>query len=151
MRAGLFVFTLIFCACSMKARERAEFAAALLLVQKEVPVLARGLKTSQVALTMEEHDSIMRLAKNDRIASLVYLNGAGEARWYRDPHPDHGICLWAPSTIKFETDALDRAARTKAPAYARTSIGAVEVAVPIVLKNKIQGVVIVQYYSGSLG
>jgi len=148
MRAVLLAPLVLLCACSLRVRERADFNAALLLVQKEYPVFARGLKSSPLALTLPEHESIMRLVAHDRVASLIYIDRHGETRWVRETGRLM-MCTWTLQTLEFATAAPDRAVRTKAPAYARTGSGALEVAVPVVVKGKVLGAIVLQYAAQS--
>src|SRR6476620_1285586 len=55
------------------------------MVRLYAPTLINGLSRNQSAISMDELDTVSRLAKDDRVASLVYLNKYGEVRWFRDP------------------------------------------------------------------
>src|SRR3990167_3225372 len=54
------------------------------MVRLYAPNLINGLSRNQGAISMDEFDTITRISKDDRVASLVYLNKYGEIRWYKD-------------------------------------------------------------------
>src|ERR1700681_37179 len=54
------------------------------IVRLYAPSLIDGLARNQSAVTMNELDIVTRLSKDDRIASLLYLNKYGEVRWFKD-------------------------------------------------------------------
>ena len=55
------------------------------MVRLYAPTLITGLSRNQSAISMDEYDTITRFSKDDRVASLLYLNKFGEVRWFKDP------------------------------------------------------------------
>jgi hypothetical protein len=56
------------------------------LVKVHAFQLIKGLSKSQVSISMDEYDVVNNaLAKDERVASLLYLNRYGEVRWFKDP------------------------------------------------------------------
>jgi len=49
------------------------------------PTLTKGLARNEEAISFSELDIITKMAHDERIADLLYLNKYGEVRWYKDP------------------------------------------------------------------
>ena len=121
---------------------------AISIVRPYVPVLIAGLSRSQSAISMDEHDAIMHLAKNNRVASLLYLNKYGEVRWFRDPSRiTYGYEQFVRE-VTLPTDAIEQATLAKLP-VARTVAGLplYDVAIPLVQKGEVLGVLDLQIAS----
>ena len=55
------------------------------MVHLYAPTLVRGLNRDQSVISINELDTITRIANDRRVAALVYLNKYGEVRWFKDP------------------------------------------------------------------
>ena len=55
------------------------------MVRLYAPTLIEGLSRNQGAITMGELDTVSRFSKDDRVASMLYLNKYGEVRYFKDP------------------------------------------------------------------
>ncbi|MBI5883551.1 MAG: hypothetical protein HZB91_10665 [Elusimicrobia bacterium] len=145
MSAAILASLFFLSGCSSQERDRADFTDAVRLVQREWPVLARGLRKQQPVITMPELETISRLAKHGQVKELLYTNGSGEVRWYYLPSSVSMVTDLGPKKEILLTAAVESAVMTRAPAYERTDSGAIEVAVPIVMKRKLLGIVIFKY------
>src|SRR3989338_4812713 len=58
---------------------------ALEMVRTHASKLINGLSRNQSAISMDEYDTITHFSKDERVASLLYLNKYGEVRWFKDP------------------------------------------------------------------
>src|SRR5579859_6512132 len=55
------------------------------MVRLYAPTLIEGLNRNPSAITFPEMDTVTRFSKDDRVASLLYLNKFGDVRFFRDP------------------------------------------------------------------
>lgn len=130
-------------AWSVPRREQLRVQEVVLMIENELPVLRQGLLNSQDAITWDEFNIIVRFAKDDRVAYLAYVNGAGDWRWYRDPRPIRSMC--GPiEKIRFATDAPVRAMSKKDLTYRSAGYGILEVAYPIKEGQRLLGLLVLQ-------
>jgi len=86
------------------------------MIRNWAPMLQKGLDRSWRVLTIDEKDIMDALAKDDRVAQLLYLNKDGSIRFFKD------TALWGMAFDDFiqkygelKTDAIQRAYKTKNP------------------------------------
>lgn len=116
------------------------------MVRVYAPTLIKGLSRSQSAITMEEFDIVTKgIAKDERVASLVYLNRFGEVRWFKDPSKitlafDEFAKQWPPPT-----DAIEQAYVSKTPKVRAVKDQPLyEVAIPLAVRGEVMGIVDMQ-------
>ena len=102
------------------------------------PTLITGLARSQSALSMDEHDVVMRFAKDDRVASLLYLNKYGEVRWFRDPSKITYTFEQFVKEVTLPTDAIEQASLAKSPVVrAVPGMPLYDIAIPLALRGEV--------------
>lgn len=116
---------------------------AINMVRVQAPTLIKGLSRSQAAITMEEFDILTKgLSKDDRVASLVYLNSLGQVRWFKDPTKmsmsfDEFVKQWPPPTDAIEAAHLSKTPKVRAvpnqPFY--------EIAIPLAVRGEVVGII----------
>jgi hypothetical protein len=91
------------------------------MVRLYAPSLIEGLARNQTAITMSELDTVSRFAKDDRIASLLYLNKYGEVRYFKDPSMITKTFEDFTKQVSLPTDAIEQAWLSKTPMASSTS------------------------------
>jgi len=115
------------------------------MVRLYAPTMITGLARSQSALTMEEHDVVLRFAKDDRVASLLYLNKYGEVRWFRDPSKITYTFDQFVKEVTLPTDAIEQASLAKSPVVrAVPGMPLYDIAIPLALRGEIMGILDLQ-------
>lgn len=115
------------------------------MVRNYAPTLIKGLMRKQDAITFDELDVVSRVAKDERVAFLVYLNRYGDVRWFRDStmirlRYDEFTKKWPPPT-----GAVDQAYQTKIPSVQQVPNQPLyEIAIPLAVRGEIQGIVDMQ-------
>ncbi|MFH1726335.1 MAG: hypothetical protein ABII00_17125 [Elusimicrobiota bacterium] len=116
------------------------------LVKVHAFQLIRGLTDQQNAITMDEFEILSNaLAKDERVASVVYLNRFGEVRWYKDPQMVGKSFDEFHQAVSVPTNAVEQAFVSKSP-----KIRAVpdqpfyEVAIPLAVRGEVVGIVDMQ-------
>jgi hypothetical protein len=115
------------------------------MVRLYAPTMITGLARSQSALTMEEHDVVLRFAKDDRVASLLYLNKYGEVRWFRDPSKITYTFDQFVKEVTLPTDAIEQASLAKSPVVrAVPGMPLYDIAIPLALRGEVMGILDLQ-------
>jgi len=116
------------------------------LVKVHAFQLIKGLSERQSTITMNEYEIMSNaLAKDERIASLLYLNRFGEVRWYKDPSLIGKAFDEFNQAVPIPTDAIDKAFKTKTPKVrAVPNQPFYEVAIPLSVRGEIVGIVDMQ-------
>jgi hypothetical protein len=115
------------------------------MVRLYAPTLITGLARSQSAISMDEHDVVMRFAKDDRVASLLYLNKYGEVRWFRDPGKITYTFEQFVKEVSLPTDAIEQASLAKSPVVrAVPGMPLYDIAIPLALRGEVMGILDLQ-------
>ncbi|MBI5244298.1 MAG: hypothetical protein HY922_11580 [Elusimicrobia bacterium] len=116
------------------------------LVKAQVFQLIRGLSTRQSAITMDEYQIISEgLAKDERVAALVYFNRYGEVRWFKDPNFIGKSFDEFTKNIPLPTDSVEQAYLTKTPKVRAVPGQALyEIAIPLAVRGEVVGIVDMQ-------
>jgi HAMP domain-containing protein len=115
------------------------------MVRLYAPTLISGLSRNQSAITMDEYDTITRLAKDDRVASLLYLNKYGEVRWFKDPSKITMSYDDFNKHVPPASDSIEQAWLAKSPivrAVAKEPI--YDIAIPLSLRGEVLGILNLQ-------
>jgi len=115
------------------------------MVRLYAPTLITGLSRSPNALTMDENDVVMRFAKDDRVASLLYLNKYGEVRWFRDASKITETFEQFVKEVSLPTDAIEQASLAKSPVVrAVPGLPLYDIAIPLALRGEVMGILDLQ-------
>jgi HAMP domain-containing protein len=115
------------------------------MVRLYAPTLITGLSRNQSALSMDEYDVVMRFAKDDRVASLLYLNKFGEVRWFRDPSKITYSFDQFIKEVTLPTDAIEQASLAKSPIVrAVPGLPLYDIAIPLALRGEVMGIINLQ-------
>src|SRR3989339_547354 len=115
------------------------------MVRLYAPTLITGLSRNQSALTFEELDVVMRFAKDDRVASLLYLNKYGEVRWFKDPSKITYSFEQFIKEVSLPTDAIEQSSLAKSPIVrAVPNLPLYDIAIPLSLRGEVMGIVNLQ-------
>lgn len=116
------------------------------LVKAQAYQLIRGLSARQSAITMDEYQIVSEgLAKDERVAALVYFNRYGEIRWFKDAGFIGKSFDEFTKSIPLPTDAVEQAYLTKTPKVrAVTSQQLYEIAIPLAVRGEVVGIVDMQ-------
>jgi hypothetical protein len=110
-------------------------------IKVHAPVLREGLFKNPKTITMEEFSLLSdTLSKDERIASIVYLNKNGTIRWHREPR-FIGIG-WDEyiSQVGAFTDAINQAVTSKTPKVRPVPKQPYyEIAIPLTANNELIG------------
>lgn len=115
------------------------------MVRNYAPTLIKGLTRNYRAITLDEFDVITRIAKDERVASLVYFNQYGDVRWFKDASKirlpfDEFAKQWPPPT-----NVIDEAYQSKTPKVrAVPNQPFYEIAIPLAVRGEIKGIVDMQ-------
>lgn len=115
---------------------------AIELVRIYAPTLHKGLQKNLRAITFDEYGVMQTLMKDERMASILYLNKFGEVRWYKDStmigqtYEDFQVKVGLP------TNAVEQAFISKTPKVrAVPDKPYYEVAIPLAVRNDVLGIV----------
>ena len=115
------------------------------IVRLYAPSLIDGLARNQSAVTMNELDIVTRLSKDDRIASLLYLNKYGEVRWFKDGSMISKTFDDFTHQISLPTDAIEQAWLAKTPIVrAVPNLPLYDIAIPLALRGDVLGILNLQ-------
>jgi len=116
------------------------------LVKAQVFQLIRGLSQHQSSITMDEYQIVGEgLAKDDRVAALVYFNRYGEVRWFKDPNYIGKSFDEFTKNIQLPTDSVEQAYMTKTPKVrAVPGQPLYEIAIPLAVRGEVVGIVDMQ-------
>lgn len=116
------------------------------LVKTYAYQLIKGLNARQSVISMDEFDIIsMHLSKDDRVASLVYLNRYGEVRWFKDPGLIGKPFDEFMKAIPLPTDAIEQAYMSKTPKVrAVPDQPLYEIAIPLAVRGEVVGIMDLQ-------
>ncbi|HAH06522.1 MAG TPA: hypothetical protein DCM05_08350 [Elusimicrobia bacterium] len=116
------------------------------LVKAQAYQLIRGLSSRQSAITMDEYQIVSEgLAKDERVAALVYFNRYGEIRWFKDAGFIGKSFDEFTKSIPLPTDAVEQAYLTKTPKVrAVSSQQLYEIAIPLAVRGEVVGIVDMQ-------
>lgn len=115
------------------------------MVRLYAPTLITGLSRNQSALTFEELDVVMRFAKDDRVASLLYLNKYGEVRWFKDPSKITYSFEQFIKEVSLPTDAIEQSSLAKSPIVrAVPNLPLYDIAIPLSLRGEVMGIINLQ-------
>lgn len=129
----------------LRWQEAATAAKALQLLEPARPTLIQGLARSQFVISWPEFDAITRLSRTAGITRIVYLNGAGEPRWFKDPEAGYRCVLRdEKKEIPFLTAAPRRAFKSRSPVVVRAPGGVLEIAVPFLNQGRFVGMIVLE-------
>ncbi len=115
------------------------------MVRLYAPQLVEGLSRNQGAISMTEYDVVSRFAKDDRVASLLYLNKYGDVRWFRDPTMISKTFDEFTKQVSLPTDAIEQAWQAKTPIVrAVPNMELYDIAIPLALRGDMQGIIDLQ-------
>ncbi|MEK7858899.1 MAG: hypothetical protein AAB320_07120 [Elusimicrobiota bacterium] len=115
------------------------------MVRLYAPTLITGLSRNQSAISMDEYDTITRFSKDDRVASLLYLNKFGEVRWFKDPGKITMSFEEFSKQITLPTDAIEQAWLAKSPMVrAVPNLPLYDIAIPLAMRGEVMGVINLQ-------
>ncbi len=115
------------------------------MVRLYAPTLISGLARSPNAITMDEHDVVLRFSKDDRVASLLYLNKFGEVRWFRDPGKITEPFETFVHEVSLPSDAIEQASLAKTPIVrAVPGLPLYDIAIPLALRGEVLGIIDLQ-------
>jgi hypothetical protein len=115
------------------------------MVRLYAPTLIDGLARSQGAITMPELDTVTRFSKDDRVASLLYLNKYGEVRWFKDPTMLTKSFDDFTKQVSLPTDAIEQAWLAKTPIVrAVPNMPLYDIAIPLALRGDVLGILDMQ-------
>ncbi|MBI4678425.1 MAG: hypothetical protein HY748_12665 [Elusimicrobia bacterium] len=115
------------------------------LVRVHAAKLITGLSRNQGAITMDELDTITQLAKDERVASLLYLNKYGEVRWFKDPSRITESFDQFSKEVTIPTDAIEQAWLSKSYMIrAIPNMPLYDIAIPLSTRGEVMGVINMQ-------
>jgi HAMP domain-containing protein len=116
------------------------------LVKTQAYQLIRGLSEQKSAIKMEEYQIVSEgIAKDDRIAFLVYFNESMEVRWFKDGNKIGQRIDEFAASIPFPTDAVAQALQSKTPKVrAVPGQPLYEIAIPLAVHGDLVGLVDMQ-------
>jgi HAMP domain-containing protein len=115
------------------------------MVRLYAPSLIEGLSRSQGAITMAELDTVSRFSKDDRVASMLYLNKYGEVRWFKDPSMITKTFDDFTKQVTLPTDAIQQAWLSKTPIVRPVpNLPLYDIAIPLALRGDVMGILDMQ-------
>ena len=112
------------------------------MVRLYAPTLINGLARNPTAITMDELDTITRLAKDERVAALLYLNKFGEVRWSRDPSKIAASWEDYSRQVTLPTDAIEQAWLAKSPIVRPVpNLPLYDIAIPLAVRGEVLGII----------
>ncbi|MBI5210341.1 MAG: hypothetical protein HY927_10255 [Elusimicrobia bacterium] len=115
------------------------------LVRVHASKLITGLSRNQAAISMDEFDTITQFAKDERVASLLYLNKYGEVRWFKDPAQITKNFDQFSKEITIPTDAIEQCWLSKTPMIrAVPGVPLYDIAIPLAARGEVMGVLNMQ-------
>ncbi|MFA6030646.1 MAG: hypothetical protein WC969_12385 [Elusimicrobiota bacterium] len=116
------------------------------LVKAQAYQLIRGLSERQSSIKMEEYQIVSEgIAKDERVAALVYFNRYGEVRWFKDPNYIGKPFDEFTKAIPLPTDSVEQAYLSKTPKVrAVPGQPLYEIAIPLAVRGEVVGIVDMQ-------
>ena len=116
------------------------------LVKVHAFQLIKGLSRNQQSISMDEYDVVNNaLSKDERVASLLYLNRYGEVRWYKDPGMIGKPFDEFAKLVPLPTDAIEQAFVSKTPKVrAVPDQPLYEIAIPLAVRGEVVGIIDLQ-------
>ncbi|MEK7656264.1 MAG: hypothetical protein AAB412_00765 [Elusimicrobiota bacterium] len=138
---GIFYFNLFKWTFDEKLKQQA-----IDLVKTQAYQLIRGLSQRQSSITMDEYQIVSEaLAKDERIASLVYLNRYGAVRWFKDANLIGKDWDEFAKSFPPPTDSVEQAYLSKTPKVrAVPNLPLYEIAIPLAVRGEVVGIVDMQ-------
>ncbi len=111
-------------------------------VKVYAPTMRNGLLNSPKAITFEEYDIMMSLAKDERITSIIYLSREGRVRWHKESRFMGMNWDEFKAQVPPPTDAINQAYLTKSPKVRQVSGEPFyEIAIPLSVRGEIIGII----------
>ncbi len=118
---------------------------ALEMVRTHASKLINGLSRNQSAISMDEFDTITHFSKDERVASLLYLNKYGEIRWFKDPTKITMTFDQFQKEVTIPTDAIEQAWLSKQPVIrAVQNLPLYDIAIPLASRGEVLGILNMQ-------
>ncbi len=115
------------------------------MVHLYAPTLVRGLSHDQSVISIDELDTITRIASDRRVAALVYLNKYGEIRWFKDPSKITESFDEFAKEVTLPTDAIAKAWQTKSPVILPVpNLPLYDIAIPLSYEGRALGILDLQ-------
>lgn len=116
------------------------------LVKVHAFQLIKGLSRNQQSISMDEYDVVNNaLSKDERVASLLYLNRYGEVRWYKDPGMISKSFDEFAKIVPLPTDAIEQAFVSKTPKVRTVPDQPLyEIAIPLAVRGEVVGIIDLQ-------
>ncbi|MBI4377189.1 MAG: hypothetical protein HY549_12165 [Elusimicrobia bacterium] len=115
------------------------------MVRLYAPTLINGLSRNQSVITMEEFTTIDKVAKDERVAALLYLNKYGEVRWFKDPKYLTWTFEQFTKEVQLPTDSIEQAWFAKSPIILPVpNMPLYDIAIPLSLRGDKLGVLNLQ-------
>jgi len=111
-------------------------------VKVYAPTMHTGLLKSPQALSMEEWDIMQALAKDERIASIIYISRSGKVRWHKDTRFIGRPWAEFEKDVPPPTDAIGQAYMSKLPKVRQVPKEPFyEIAIPFSVRGEIIGII----------
>lgn len=115
------------------------------IVRVYAPTLIKGLQINQNAVSLDEMDVMKTIAKDERVAFLLYLNRYGEVRWFKDPTKMGVKFEEFNREIPIQTNAIEEAWVAKSPRVRPVRDQPFyEIAIPLSVRSEVMGLVNMQ-------
>lgn len=104
--------------------------------------MRNGLLSNPKAITFEEYDIMMSLAKDERITSMIYLSRQGTVRWHKESRFMGMAWDEFRAQVPPPTDAINQAYLSKSPKVRQVSGEPFyEIAIPLSVRGDIIGII----------
>jgi len=106
------------------------------------PTMRNGLLSNANAISFEEYDIMMSLAKDERISSMLYLSRQGKVRWHKEARFIGMTWDDFKAQVPPPTDAINEAYLSKLPKVRQVSGEPFyEIAIPFSVRGEIIGII----------
>jgi len=111
-------------------------------VKRSAVTMRNGLLNNPKAITFEEYDVMMSLAKDDRIISVLYLSRQGTVRRHKESRFMRVAWDEYKAQVPPPTDAINQAYLSKSPKVRQVAKEPLyEIAIPFTLRGEILGII----------
>jgi len=111
-------------------------------VKTYAPTMRNGLLNSPNAISFEEYDIMMSLAKDERITSMIYLSRKGTVRWHKESRFIGMGWDEMQKQVPPPTDAISQAYLSKMPKVRQVKGEPFyEIAIPFSVRGEIIGII----------
>ncbi len=111
-------------------------------VKVYAPTMRNGLLNNPAAISFEEYDIMMSLAKDERITSMLYLSRQGKVRWHKEARFIGMAWDDFKAQVPPPTDAINQAYLSKLPKVRQVKGEPFyEIAIPFSLRGEIIGII----------